>query len=166
MTRWRLTVLIVGVAIGVMGVAAACSGAPADDAVPAASEAAPGVAPSSGIAPTNAPAAAEANPPAPGSEGLHADAGRDLTIAVGEAPTFDGCGSSGTIANYKWTVVSAPSARSADVGKPIREVDAGCSFTLEESMALDDAGAWVVELEVQGADGQVATDTVTVIVTP
>jgi hypothetical protein len=95
---------------------------------------------------------------------LTADAGDDFEIQVGESPTFDGCTSSGAIENYKWTIVEAPPAMAEDSGKVIREVDDNCSFTLEAAMGLKEMGAWIIELEVSGADGRTATDQVIVTV--
>ncbi|MCI0394552.1 MAG: hypothetical protein L0332_18335 [Chloroflexi bacterium] len=100
-----------------------------------------------------------------GSEPLAADAGPDITIAIGESPRFDGCASTGDIANYKWTIATAPAKMSGDAGKVIREVDANCSFTLEAAMGLDEVGEWVIQLEVRDDGGNTATDTVTVTVT-
>ncbi len=98
-----------------------------------------------------------------GDASLSADAGDDVTISVGEAPTFDGCDSDGDIANYRWTIVETPPARSADVGKVLRETEANCSFTLENAMLSEEVGTWVVELLVTDAD-QGSLDTVTVVV--
>jgi len=97
--------------------------------------------------------------------GLTADAGADFTVVVGEAPTFDGCASAGSIVNYKWTIVTAPDAMAKDAGKVLREIDPNCSFTLEATMALQELGEWVIQLEVRDASGSTATDTVSVTVT-
>lgn len=99
-----------------------------------------------------------------GDKALTADAGDDFEIHVGESPTFDGCGSTGAIDNYKWTIVEAPPAMAEDNGKIIREFDANCSFTLDATMGLKEMGAWVIELEVSDSGGQTATDRVTVTV--
>jgi hypothetical protein len=97
---------------------------------------------------------------------LQANAGTDFSVTIGESPTFDGCASTGEIANYKWTIVSAPDAMSDDAGKVIREVDANCSFTLGAAMGVDEVGPWVIELEVRDADGNTSTDQVQVEVGP
>jgi len=101
-----------------------------------------------------------------GIQTLKADAGADFSVVMGAAPTFDGCASAGDIVNYKWTVLTAPPAMLSDVGKALREVDANCLFTLESSMHVEEAGEWVIQLEVRDASGNTATDTVTVTVTP
>ena len=98
--------------------------------------------------------------------GLVANAGADFSVAVGEAPKFDGCASAGSIVNYKWTIVTAPSGMAKDAGKVLREVNASCSFTLESEMGLQEVGEWVIQLEVRDAGGNTATDTVTVTVNP
>lgn len=98
--------------------------------------------------------------------GLMASAGADFSVKMGEAPTFDGCGSTGRIVNYKWTITGAPSAMAKDTGKVIREVDASCRFTLESAMGIQEEGVWTVELEVRDASGSTSTDTVMVTVTP
>ncbi len=100
-----------------------------------------------------------------GGEPLKADAGPDFTVVASNSPSFNGCNSTGDVVNYKWTVVSAPEAMAKDAGKVIREVDANCSFTLEDTMDLEELGEWVIELEVRDASGNAATDTVTVTVT-
>lgn len=99
------------------------------------------------------------------SDGLEADAGDDSSVLVGESPVFDGCDSDGEITNYKWTIREAPSTQTESVDKPIRAVDAECSFTLEAPMVVDEVGDWVIELEVNDADGETSTDSVTVTVT-
>jgi hypothetical protein len=99
-----------------------------------------------------------------GDEALTADAGDDFEIQVGESPTFDGCGSTGAIDNYKWTIIEAPPAMAEDTGKIIREIDANCSFTLDSAMGLKEMGAWIIELEVNDSGGHTATDRVTVTV--
>ena len=98
--------------------------------------------------------------------GLKADAGADFSVAVGEAPKFDGCASADRIVNYKWTIVTAPSGMAKDAGKVLREVDANCSFTLESEMGLQEVGEWLIQLEVRDASGNTATDTVSVTVNP
>lgn len=97
-------------------------------------------------------------------ESLTANAGEDFEIQVGDSPTFDGCASTGEIDNYKWTILEAPPAMAEDSGKVIREVDANCSFKLDAAMGLKEMGAWVIQLEVSGYEGQTATDQVTVTV--
>jgi hypothetical protein len=94
---------------------------------------------------------------------LAADAGEDFTVTVGEAPVFDACESSGDIDNYAWTIITAPASVPEDEGKVIREIEPNCSFTLEDPMAVQEVGEWVIELEVQSGD-ETATDTVTVSV--
>jgi hypothetical protein len=101
-----------------------------------------------------------------GGERLAANAGADFSVKMGESPRFDGCASTGAIVNYKWTILAAPEAMAKDAGKVIREVDPNCSFTLEAKMGVDEAGEWVIELEVRDAQGNTAADTVTVTVTP
>ena len=98
-------------------------------------------------------------------EDLSADAGDDFTVAVGVNPEFDGCGSSGNIVNYAWTVQETPSKMAEDVGKPIREADENCSFTLEAAMLVDEVGRWTIQLEVTDSGGSTSTDTVVVDVT-
>ena len=93
---------------------------------------------------------------------LEADAGDDFSVTVGEAPDFDGCGSSGDIVNYEWVIIEAPSSMTDDVGKPLREVDDQCSFTLESAMVVDEVGGWVIELTVTDAGGASSTDSVQV----
>ena len=39
-----------------------------------------------------------------GGNALEANAGDDFAVKMEEAPTFDGCSSTGDIVNYKWTV--------------------------------------------------------------
>jgi len=96
-----------------------------------------------------------------GAPALKADAGPDLTVAVKQNPRFDGCASKGNIANYKWTILKAPEGEMAgDAGKVIRDIDANCSFTLEESMTLKHMGVWEIQLEVRDAAGNTSTDTV------
>lgn len=97
-------------------------------------------------------------------ESLKADAGDNFTVAVGAAPTFDGCESTGDIENYKWIVLEAPPTKADDAGKVIREVEGNCRFTLADTMAIEETGDWVIELEVRDSDGKTATDTVTVTV--
>jgi hypothetical protein len=97
---------------------------------------------------------------------LQANAGTDFSVNIGESPTFDGCASTGEVANYKWTIVSAPDKMSDDAGKVIREVDANCSFTLGAAMGVDEVGPWVIELEVRDAGGNTNTDQVQVEVGP
>ena len=97
-----------------------------------------------------------------GSDGIGADAGDDMTVKVGEAPVFDGCGSTGDVINYSWTVTDAPASRSADVGKALRETNDACSFTLESAMVVDEVGDWTIELEVSDGDANAQTDSVKV----
>ncbi len=97
---------------------------------------------------------------------LRADAGRDFQISIGESPTFDGCASSGAIINYRWSILEAPEGMAGDAGKVLREVDAGCSFTLESTMGLDEVGTWLIELEVSDSSGRTSSDRVQVIVEP
>lgn len=82
-------------------------------------------------------------------------------MILGEAPVFDGCGSSGDGLNYSWTIVEAPADMSEDVGKVLRQSIGDCSFTLESDMEVADLGEWVIELTVADGDGK-ATDQVTV----
>jgi hypothetical protein len=93
-----------------------------------------------------------------------ADAGEDFEIEIGEAPKFDGCNSTGSIDNYRWTIIEAPDKMSTDKGKVIREIDPNCSFTLGTSMGVDEVGTWVVELEISNSTGRKSRDQVTVTV--
>jgi hypothetical protein len=102
----------------------------------------------------------EADPITP----LRANAGADFSVQVGQSPRFDGCASQGDIQNYQWTILETPSNKATDVGKIIREVEADCAFTLEDTMVIEEIGEWVLQLEVRSADGSTATDTVTVTV--
>lgn len=95
---------------------------------------------------------------------LHADAGLDYSIQVGEVPTFDGCASSGEIVNYRWKIVDAPEQVSYDDGKVIRQIDTFCSFEATTAMIEQEVGQWEIELEVRDSAGTVAYDTVTVTV--
>lgn len=95
---------------------------------------------------------------------LIADAGDDFEIVVGENPTFDACRSSGNIENYSWTVLIAPPTMPEDEGKVIRAIERNCSFTLEDAMAIEEVGDWVIQLEVRnGEESQTDTVTVTVV---
>ncbi len=98
-------------------------------------------------------------------DSLKADAGDDFSVDVGAPPAFDGCSSTGDIVNYQWVIRQTPADMSDDVDKPIRDSSADCSFTLEESMAVNEIGNWVVELTVTDAGGDSSSDTVTVTVT-
>ncbi len=97
-----------------------------------------------------------------GGADLNADAGDDFAVDVGSAPTFDGCGSSGDISNYQWTITSAPEG-SGDAGKVLRETAGDCQFELESSMLVDDVGEWTIELVVTDGDST-ASDEVVVTV--
>lgn len=101
-----------------------------------------------------------------GDDGPSADAGADFSTAVGSTPRFDGCGSSGDIVNYAWTITGAPSSMATDVGKALREESSECSFVLDAAMLPTEVGVWTVELEVTDADGETSTDEVEVEVTP
>lgn len=96
---------------------------------------------------------------------LSADAGEDFSVAVGTAPEFDGCDSSGDIVNYRWTIQETPSKMTEDVGKALRAEATECSFTLEAAMVIDEVGVWTVALEVTDSDGNASSDTVAVEVT-
>jgi len=93
-------------------------------------------------------------------DGLRADAGPDTTVLVGEVAIFDGCQSTGDIANYQWRIQETPSGVADDVGKVLRETDSGCSFTLETAMVVDEVGTWTIELEVADSSGATSTDSV------
>jgi hypothetical protein len=97
-----------------------------------------------------------------GDESITADAGEDFSIQIEQSPTFDGCGSTGDIQNYRWTIIEAPDKMVGDSGKIIRELDTNCSFTLEAAMGVDEVGTWVIELEVSNPSGDTATDQVIV----
>ena len=94
-----------------------------------------------------------------------ADAGADSTVAAGEAPVFDGCGTTGDIVNYQWQIIETPDGNAEDAGKLLRETMNDCSFTLENVMEVDEVGVWTIELSVEDADGTIVTDTVDVTVT-
>lgn len=100
-----------------------------------------------------------------GDGDLSADAGDDLRVAVGESPSFDGCGSNGDIVNYQWVVRETPSNMVDDIDKPLRDIENACSFTVESAMIVDEIGEWTIELTVSDADGNSSTDTVVVQVT-
>ena len=100
-----------------------------------------------------------------GSE-LKADAGADLSITVGDSPTFDGCGSNGQIQNYRWVIIEAPDLMPGDAGKVIREIESSCSFSLDATMEIQEVGIWVVELTVSDDDGNTSDDTVTMEISP
>lgn len=91
-----------------------------------------------------------------------ADAGDDFSIAVGQSPTFDGCGSDGDIDNYRWVIIEAPSLMEDDANKPLRDIDSACTFTLEAAMEVQEIGTWVIELTVSDAAGATSSDRVTV----
>lgn len=95
---------------------------------------------------------------------LTSDAGADFTVAVGEAPVFDGCGSTGEISNYAWTIVDAPDGQADADGKELRTIMTDCDFQLENAMILDDVGDWTIELVVTNDDSE-ASDEVVVTVT-
>ncbi len=97
-----------------------------------------------------------------GNDDLKADAGSDISISVGESPSFDGCDSQGDIQNYRWVILAAPDIMEGDAGKVIREVDSACSFTLEAAMEAQEVGMWTVELTVTDDAGGTSADTVTV----
>ena len=99
-----------------------------------------------------------------GGDSLSADAGTDFSVTVGEAPIFDACDSVGEIANYQWSIISAPETRADDVGKELRATMNDCSFELESAMLVDDVGEWTIELTVSDGD-ESASDEVTVEVT-
>lgn len=99
-------------------------------------------------------------------DALNADAGDDQTIAVGESPTFDGCGSTGSIDNYAWVIESAPAGMADDAGKVIRESMSDCSFTLEAAMLTEEAGVWTIRLTVTDGASAEASDTVDITVEP
>ena len=95
---------------------------------------------------------------------VSAEAGDDFVVAVGGAPTFDGCASSGDIDSYTWEIVEAPDAMADDAGKEIKVGDSNCSFELEAAMGFSEVGQWVIELTVTAGD-ETSTDQVTVEVT-
>lgn len=96
-----------------------------------------------------------------GSDELAADAGADFDVAVGEAPTFNACGSTGSISSYSWVIAEAPEAMADDAGKPLRLDHSECSFQLENAMGLSEVGTWVIELTVADDDAT-STDQVAV----
>ena len=53
------------------------------------------------------------------SSTVSAEAGDDFVVTIGEAPTFDGCASSGDIDSYTWEIVEAPDTMADDAGKEI-----------------------------------------------
>ena len=99
-----------------------------------------------------------------GEASLSADAGLDFSVAVGEMPVFDGCGSEGNITNFEWIIVEAPETAPADSPKEIREFEENCEFTLEAAMILEDVGLWTIELTVTDGTAE-QTDQVMVEVT-
>ena len=99
-----------------------------------------------------------------GSAALEADAGADFQVDVGEAPTFDGCESSGDIDNYQWVIIDAPEAVADDVDKALRDTMDDCTFTVESAMVAEEAGEWTVELTVTDSEGVESSDEVTVTV--
>lgn len=101
-----------------------------------------------------------------GDAALQADAGPDLSISVGDSPTFDGCASDGDIENYRWVILEAPSLMADDSGKVIRDTDPGCSFTLEAAMVAQEVGDWRVEMTVTGSGGESSSDELIVEVLP
>lgn len=97
---------------------------------------------------------------------LNADAGPDVRVSVGEQVQFDGSGSTGDIVNCRWTVLEPPDKMAQDVGKVIRDSAFDCAFTLDEEMARQYIGKWLVELEVMDSAGNTDTDTMTIEVVP
>jgi hypothetical protein len=97
-----------------------------------------------------------------GGNVLNADAGGDFTLAVGDVPSFNGCDSSGEIANYQWIIREAPAGMASDEGKVLRGVLTECSFSLENTMVIGEVGSWTIELIVTDADGNSSADTVQV----
>lgn len=97
-----------------------------------------------------------------GDDELAADAGNDFSVSVGGSPTFDGCESRGEVVDYAWKILEAPPSMADDVGKMIAETTPDCRFTLDAAMIAEEAGRWVIELTVTGADGATSTDTVAV----
>jgi len=95
---------------------------------------------------------------------VSADAGTDFAVAVGEAPVFDGCDSTGEISNYEWTILRAPDSQPDANGKELRTEMGSCDFQLENTMIIDDVGEWTIELVVTNGDIQ-ASDEVVVTVT-
>lgn len=95
---------------------------------------------------------------------LQAEAGPDFEVSVGEPPEFDGCESSGDIANYAWQIVQAPADMADDNGKFLREFSDDCSFVLDSTMVVADVGVWIIELTVTDDVGDTSTDQVTVTV--
>ncbi len=99
-----------------------------------------------------------------GGGDITADAGEDFSVPVGEAPVFDGCGSSGELSNYQWTIIEAPEGNADDNGKALRTTMDSCNFELETAMVVDDIGEWTIELAVTDGSNEV-TDQVVVTVT-
>lgn len=98
-----------------------------------------------------------------GGGDLAADAGEDFDVVLGDAPVFDGCGSTGDDLSYTWTIVETPDDMTDDTGKLLRDAITECSFTLESAMEAVDVGTWVIELTVSDGDAT-ATDQLTVVV--
>ena len=96
-----------------------------------------------------------------GTSEVVADAGLDFDVQSGEAPTFDGCSSTGDITTYQWKISEAPGDMEESVGNIIHS-DSSCSFTLGAEMGVDDMGRWAIELTVIDGEGNQATDTVVV----
>ena len=101
-----------------------------------------------------------------GGGSLNADAGSDMRVSVGEQIRFDASRSTGDIVNCKWTVLEPPEEMAQDVGKIIRDSAFDCAFTLDEEMARQYIGEWLIELEVTDGAGNTETDTMTVEVIP
>lgn len=90
-----------------------------------------------------------------------ANAGDDFMVAVGDSPTFDGCGSTGSIETYSWVIVEAPEEMADDAEKALKLDSSECSFELPAAMGLDEVGSWVIELTAENAD-TASADRVTV----
>ena len=87
-----------------------------------------------------------------------AAAGADQSANQGATVTFDGTSSSdpdGVLSIYQWDITSAPAGSTAFL------VD---SATDTASITADIGGEYVIELQVEDADGVTSTDTVTLTV--
>ena len=83
-----------------------------------------------------------------GDDSLKADAGADFSVAVGTAPEFDGCDSSGNIVNYSWSIRETPSKMAEDVGKAIRAEDLSTLVIVVSGDIQPEARARVMKLGV------------------
>lgn len=96
-------------------------------------------------------------PPPPVNRAPVADAGTDLTAAVGDVVVLDGTSSSdpdGDALSYQWTIVARPSGSNA-------QLDAADTAT--PALAIDVPGTYTIELIVSDGSLSSAPDTVRVL---